>query len=58
MRPPFWLNDVNGISFVNLRVQRESDVPSFVLKNVSDFSILQSWPLPDQRLDRIASGKL
>ena len=58
VRPPFWLNDVTGISFVNLRVQRESDVPSFVLKNVSDFSILQSWPLPDQRLERVAAGKL
>ena len=58
MRPPFWLNDVNGISFVNLRVQRESEVPSFVFRNVSDFSILQSWPLPDQRLERVASGKL
>ena len=58
MRPPFWLNDVNGISFMNLRVQRESEVPSFVFRNVSDFSILQSWPLPDQRLERVASGKL
>jgi polygalacturonase len=58
MRPPFVLNDVNGISFVNLRVQRGADAPSFVLKNVSDFCILQSWPLPDQRLDRVASGKL
>lgn len=58
VRPPFVLNDVNGISFINLRVQREADGPSFILKNVSDFSVLQSWPLPDQRLDRVASGKL
>ena len=58
MRPPFWLNDVNGVSFVNLRVQRESQAPSFVFKNISDFSILQSWPLPDQRLERVAAGKL
>ncbi len=57
-RSPFWLNDVTGISFVNLRVQRESEAPAFVLKNVSDFSILQSWPLPDQRLERVAAGKL
>jgi polygalacturonase len=57
MRPPLWLNDVTGVSFINLRAQRETDVPSFVFKDVSDFSILQSWPLPDQRLERVASGK-
>ena len=58
VRPPFWLRDVSGISFINLRAQRESDAPLFVLKDVSDFSILQSWPLPDQRLERVVSGKL
>ena len=31
----------------------KSDVPAFVLKNVSDFSIQQSWPLPDQRIERV-----
>jgi polygalacturonase len=58
MRPPFWLNNVTGAGFINVKVQRETDVPSFLLKNVSDFSILQSWPLQDQRLERVAAGKL
>jgi len=58
VRPPFWLNDVSGISFINLKAQRDGDAPLFVFKDVSDFSILQSWPLPDQRLERVASGKL
>ena len=57
-RPAFVLNDVNGVDFIHVKAQRESDVPTFVLKNVSDFSIQQSWPLTDQRLDRIQSRKL
>lgn len=58
VRPPFWLHDVNEISFINTRAQRESNVPSFIFRDVSDFSILQSWPLPDQRPERVGSGKL
>lgn len=58
LRSPFWLNDVSGISFINLKAQRETDVPLFIFKDVSDFSILQSWPTPDQRLERVSSGKL
>lgn len=58
MRPPFWMNNVTGAGFINVRAQRESEAPSFIFRNISDFSILQSWPLPDQRLERVASGKL
>ena len=57
-RPAFWLNDVAGAEFIHVKAQREADVPSFVLKNVSDFSLQQSWPLADQRLDRVDTRKL
>ena len=52
-RPAFWLNDVAGIDFLNVRGQHASDVPTFSLKNVTNFSLQQSWPLPDTRLDRV-----
>jgi hypothetical protein len=40
-----------------VKAQREGDVPSFVMKNVSDFSIQQSWPLQDQRIERVEGRK-
>jgi len=58
MRPAFWLNDVTGAEFIHVKAQRETEVPSFVLRNVSDFSLQQSWPLTDQRLERIDTRKL
>jgi polygalacturonase len=57
LRPAFVLSNVNGAEFVHIKAQREVDVPTFVLRNVSDFSIQQSWPLPDQRLDRVDARK-
>src|SRR6476619_5382637 len=57
LRPAFWLNDVKGVEFIHVKAQRETDVPVFVLKNVSDFSLQQSWPLPDQRLERVDTKK-
>ncbi len=58
LRPAFVLNNVAGVDFIHVKAQREADVPAFVLKNVSDFSIQQSWPLSDQRLERVDSRKL
>jgi polygalacturonase len=56
-RPPFWLNDVNGAEFYRLRAQHNADLPSFALKNVEGFSVQQSWPLKDTRLERVDSKK-
>jgi polygalacturonase len=57
LRPAFWLNDVNGVELIHVKARREGDVPVFALRNVSDFSLQQSWPLPDQRIARIDSRK-
>ena len=57
LRPAFWLNDVAAAEFIHVKAQKESDAPAFVLKNVTDFSLQQSWPLPDQRLERADTKK-
>jgi polygalacturonase len=51
-RPPFILNDVMGSSFIHVKAQRGENVPTFVLKSVENFSLQQSWPLSDNRIDR------
>jgi polygalacturonase len=56
-RPPFWLNDVNGVEFYRLRAQHSADLPTFALKNVEGLSVQQSWPLKDTRLERVDSKK-
>lgn len=58
LRPAFVLNNVQGAEFIHVKAKREADVPAFVLKNVSDFSLQQSWPLADQRLERVDAKKL
>lgn len=57
-RPPFVLNDVVGAEFLHIKGQRAQDVPTFVLKKVENFSLQQSWPLPDTRIERAESSKL
>jgi hypothetical protein len=58
LRPAFWLNDVQGAEFIHVKAQREGDVPTFVMKDITGFTIQQSWPFPDQRLERVETRKL
>ena len=37
-RPAFVLNDVAGAEFINVKAQKEPDVPAFVQKNVTNIS--------------------
>jgi hypothetical protein len=39
MRPPIALNDVVGADFDHVKARRTTDVPFFVLHNVSDFTL-------------------
>jgi polygalacturonase len=57
-RPPFILNDVNGVDFRHLKAQHVGGVPTFDLKNIEEFSIRDCWPIPDMRLERVDSKKL
>jgi polygalacturonase len=56
-RPAFWMNQVKDSEFYRLRAQRAQDVPTFVLKNVENFNLQQSWPLADTRIERAGARK-
>jgi polygalacturonase len=58
LRPAFWLNDVKGAEFFRVHAQRSADVPTFILNEVEDFSVHQSHPLPDTRLEKTKHGKI
>jgi polygalacturonase len=49
-RAPFVISDAKSLEFRNLKAQRGSGVPAFILKDVNDFSIRDSYPLTDVRL--------
>jgi polygalacturonase len=57
VRPAFVLNDVKGADFYRLRAQHALDVPTFLMKDVENFSVQQSMELPDKRIDRVKEGK-
>lgn len=56
-RPAFVLEDVKGADFFHVKAQQTADVPTFSLKNVSDFSVQQSAPVADTRLERVEQKK-
>ena len=57
-RPAFILDDVTEAEFRNVESQRPEDVPSFVLKNVKDFSTFQCKPVSDTQLDNVEQKEL
>jgi polygalacturonase len=56
-RPPFVLDDVNGVMFNLVTAQRAANVPAFILRNVLDFTIRDFKGLPDTHLDRVETKK-
>jgi polygalacturonase len=58
LRSAFWLNDVKGAEFFRVRAQRRPDVPRFVLNDVEDLSVQQSYPITDIRIDKRKEGKI
>jgi polygalacturonase len=57
LRPAFHLEDVRTASFRGVAAQKSADVPTFVLKNVEDFSVRDSRPVPDTRVERTESKR-
>ena len=57
-RPAFVLQDVRGADFRYVKAQRLQEAPTFVLKEVLDFTTHQCGPLPDRRLEHAKEEKL
>ena len=57
-RPGFVLDDVQDSSFFSIRAPQVIGVPTFALKNVTDFRVFGSKDVPDTRLDRVAGKNL
>ncbi|MET0650270.1 MAG: glycoside hydrolase family 28 protein [Pyrinomonadaceae bacterium] len=57
LRPAFHLEDVRTASFLGVTAQKAADVPTFVLKMVEDFTVRNSRPVPDTRVERTESKK-
>jgi polygalacturonase len=58
MRPAFVLQDVKGADFFRVRAQHSAAMPTFALKQVTDFSISQSRMVPDTFLESVEEKKL
>jgi len=57
-RPAFVLNDVKAAEFFHVRAQKFQNASTFVLRNIEDFSVLQSPPIDDTRIEHVALKKL
>jgi hypothetical protein len=57
-RPPFIIEEVNGASFINVKAPHKDGVPTFILKNVLDFSTINCGLLPDKKIEKADNLKL
>jgi polygalacturonase len=58
LRPGFVLDDVHGADFIHVKSEQATGVPTFSLKDVSDFSIYLSRPIPDTHLEKVEQEQL
>ena len=49
-RPAFILSDAKAVDLRNIKARHSQGLASFILKDVEDFSLQQSQPLPDTKL--------
>jgi len=57
-RAPFMFSDAKSVDLREITAPHGSGVPSFILKNIEDFSLQQSWPLQDVRMGKVMSRQL
>ena len=57
-RPTFILDDVTGATFRFVNTSRVKDVPTFDLKNVENFTVFGSPPVPDTHVERVEQQSL
>jgi hypothetical protein len=57
-RAPFIISDAKLVDLRDINAAHASGVPSFILRDVEDFSIQQSYPLQDVRLQKVTSRQL
>ncbi|MDQ1332163.1 MAG: hypothetical protein QG576_197 [Bacteroidota bacterium] len=58
LRPPFILEDVKRALFINVKAQHAAGVPTFVLKNVTDFKTVQCETVPDKQINNADNLRL
>jgi polygalacturonase len=58
LRPAFYLDDVQEAGFLNIKAPRARDVPTFVLKDVENFGVYQSAPIPDTEIVHVRARRL
>ena len=58
LRPAFFLEDVKGADFTQIRMRQTTSLPVFSLKRVSEFSLVQSRPSQDVFLQSVEERKL
>jgi polygalacturonase len=56
-RPGFIFDDVDGVDMRNVTVQRTENLHAIILKNVTNFNILQSKGIEDQKIEFVKEKK-
>jgi len=57
-RPPFVLQNVDAVDFIGGKADRAPGTPTFVLRDVSRFSVSRSKNVPDTSMDRAENESL
>lgn len=57
-RPAFVLDDVKNADFINVKTQKNLDIPTFMLKNIENFRTKDCQTVPDIELEIVKQKKL